>query len=141
MSFNYSIHKKSYPAAIVFFVLTMLFFVSSRAQTNLRSLDVPLTDASNLTIEGPHRFVDISGIRGLLVTTLSTKAFLETSLLNSEKGTISIWMSPVEDMDKFPMAGKKRACSITLYFRISFRHVNPIAVIFHSITRVSPILV
>ena len=107
MSFNHSIHKKSYSAVIVFFVLTMLFFVSSRAQTNLRSLDVPLTDASNLTIEGPHRFVDISGIRGLLVTTLSTKAFLETSLLNSEKGTISIWMSPAEDMDKFPMVGKE----------------------------------
>jgi hypothetical protein len=63
--------------------VALLSILGSRAQHDQSSLDVPLTDASKLSIKGLHRFIEIQGIKGLLVTSLRTKAFLETSLLNS----------------------------------------------------------
>ncbi len=68
-------------------------------------LDIPLKDTSNLTIDGPHRFVEIAGITGLHISSLNTKAFVKTLALNSEKGTVSFWMSPLEDMAKSYPAG------------------------------------
>jgi hypothetical protein len=63
MIIDHSKHKILRPALPLFFVLTAFFKVSGKAQTGQPSLDVPLTDGSKLTIEGPHRFVDIHGIK------------------------------------------------------------------------------
>lgn len=61
-----------------------------------------LDDKKLLQIEGPHRFVTIAGITGVQLSGLKTKAFIKSSLLNSENGTISFWASPTEDIDKSP---------------------------------------
>jgi len=85
--------------------LNVLFFLISLqliAQNIEKKFDVPLNDVSQITIDGPYRFVKIAGIEGLLVKSLNTKAYVENSLLNEEKGTVSVWMSPMEDIDKFP---------------------------------------
>ncbi len=70
------------------------------------SLNVKLSDTSNISIKGPYRFLEISGIKGLHVTSLHTQAVVETSALNKERGTISIWMSPLETMNKANSVGK-----------------------------------
>lgn len=75
------------------------------AQYNPVKLDIHLNDTTQLTIEGPHRFVKIAGITGLHVRSLKTKAFIETTALQSNRGTLSIWMSPLENIDKSPSTG------------------------------------
>lgn len=88
---------------LFFYVLSFYFFISPInliAGEKQKELAIPLTDASQLTIDGPHRFISIGGIIGLHVSSLKTKAFVETELLNSEKGSVSLWMSPLEDMNK-----------------------------------------
>jgi Domain of unknown function (DUF1961)/Concanavalin A-like lectin/glucanases superfamily len=72
------------------------------AQNKPVILDIPLNDASQIKIVGPHRFVNIAGITGLNVSSLKTKAFIETAALLADRGTISIWMSPLENLDKSP---------------------------------------
>lgn len=72
------------------------------AQNKTGKLDIPMNDASQLIIEGPHRFVEIAGITGLHVSSLKTMAFVETEYMQEDKGTISFWMSPLEDIDKSP---------------------------------------
>ena len=59
-----------------------------------------LNNSSSITIDGPHRFVTIAGITGIHVKSLKTKAFIQTTALSSEQGSISLWMSPLEDIDK-----------------------------------------
>lgn len=73
------------------------------AQSNA-ALDVAMNNASQLSIEGTHRFVTIAGITGLHVNSLKTKAFIETDAFKADHGTVSIWMSPLENMDKSPAA-------------------------------------
>jgi hypothetical protein len=69
------------------------------------ALSISMHDSSHLRIEGPHRFVNIAGIKGLHVSSLKTKACFETSAFQKEQGTLSFWMSPLEDIDKAPNAG------------------------------------
>lgn len=85
-----------------FFVILIL---SSGLKAQEENVNVSLTDDSQLTIEGPHRFVEIAGISGLQVTSLKTKAFVKTTALNSAQGSVSFWMSPMEDMDKSHAVG------------------------------------
>jgi hypothetical protein len=59
-----------------------------------------LNNASGVTIEGAHRFVSIAGITGLQSTSLHTKASVETTILRADEGSLSMWMSPMEDIDK-----------------------------------------
>lgn len=76
----------------------------ARAQSKSIVLNVPMNNASQISIEGAHRFVNIADITGLHVSSLQTKAFVETDALQADHGTISIWMSPLEKMDKSPAA-------------------------------------
>ncbi len=75
------------------------------AQNKTGKLDIHLNDAAQLTIDGPHRFVKIAGITGIHISSLKTKAFIETTALQSDRGTLSLWMSPLEDIDKAPSTG------------------------------------
>ncbi|MCK9412899.1 MAG: DUF1961 family protein [Prolixibacteraceae bacterium] len=75
------------------------------SQNKQAALDIPMNNETNLIIDGPHRFVKIAGITGLHVSSLKTKAFVETTALQSGRGTISVWMSPLENIDKAPAYG------------------------------------
>jgi hypothetical protein len=59
-----------------------------------------LKDTTGIHIEGAHKFVSVNNITGLQVTSLHTNAWLETSVLQSEQGSVSLWMSPLEDISK-----------------------------------------
>ena len=59
-----------------------------------------LQNSSGIAIDGPHRFVTIAGITGIHVKSLKTKVSVQTTALASEQGSISLWMSPLEDIDK-----------------------------------------
>lgn len=75
----------------------------------LEKLDfyAPLTDTTQLFIDGSYRFITINGKTGFQPTSLHTKACVETGLLQEEKGTISFWFSPLEELDFFPNAGSR----------------------------------
>lgn len=86
--------------------LTLFIVVNDiHGQNKPTGLELSLSNATGIKIEGPHRFIKIAGIDGLQVTSLKTKAWFETSFLNSDKGTLSLWMSPIEDINKFPLVG------------------------------------
>jgi hypothetical protein len=74
-------------------------------QLNAQVIDIPLTSASQINIQGSHRFIKIAGITGLHVSSLKTKAYIETDAFKSDKGTVSFWMSPLENIDKAHNAG------------------------------------
>lgn len=93
---------------VVFAFCCFAFSVSIKAQEKQPGLSVALSASSQLTIEGPHRFTDIAGVKGLQVTSLKTKAFIETDAINEDAGTFSIWMSPLEDLGKSALKGKMR---------------------------------
>jgi hypothetical protein len=63
---------------------------------------VSLHDSTGIHIEGPHKFVAVNGITGLHVTSLHTDAWIESGALQSSEGAVSLWMSPLEDIDKSP---------------------------------------
>lgn len=89
-------------------VISLSFLILSdcaSAQYNPGKLYIHLNDTTQLTIEGPHRFLKIAGITGIHISSLKTKAFFETTALQTDSGTLSIWMSPLEDMDKSPSTG------------------------------------
>lgn len=88
------------------FFAFLLIAVQLQAQSKPDGIDVKLSDASQLKIDGPHRFIKVAGITGLQITSLKTKAFVETQALNGDKGSLSLWMSPLEDMNKFPEVGE-----------------------------------
>lgn len=98
--------KKIIKYLCLFFSYFFVLSPSLRAQHE--ELTIPLSDDSGLTIEGPHRFVEIAGITGLQVTSLKTKAFAKTTALNSAKGSVSFWMSPLENMDKSQAVGSSK---------------------------------
>ena len=73
------------------------------ASASTRSLLVPLDRAEpSLSVEGPHRFRSIAGRTGLQVTSLNTKATVKTNLLRADRGTLSLWFSPLEDLTFSP---------------------------------------
>jgi hypothetical protein len=78
----------------------VLFFAPLLFSAQLSAQSFPLHDSSNIHVEGPHRFVSINNIKGLQVTSLHTNAWVETSALKSDEGSVSLWMSPLEDIDK-----------------------------------------
>ena len=86
--------KINHPLKLLLFASLFLGLKHASAQT------FALNDSSNIHIDGPHRFVTINNITGLQVTSLHTNAWLETSALSSDEGSISMWMSPLEDIDK-----------------------------------------
>lgn len=67
-----------------------------------KSLQVPLADATHLTIEGPHRFRSIAGRIGFHPTSLKTQAVVKTDLHRSPQGTMAFWFSPLEDLTFCP---------------------------------------
>jgi hypothetical protein len=68
------------------------------AAGSARDLKLPLADATGLTIEGPHRFREVSGRTGLQLTSLKSKATIATALARAPEGTLSLWFSPLEDL-------------------------------------------
>lgn len=93
------------------FAISLLFFAAfTTAQEQKiegREFYAPLTDTTNITIEGASRFVTINGLTGFQPTSLHTRVYIETHLHQGERGTISFWFSPMEDLDFFPNAGKR----------------------------------
>jgi hypothetical protein len=79
-----------------------MYFLCTLQCVNAQSIqqEFPLDKPAGLHIEGPHRFVSISGITGLHVKSLHTKAWIENTSLTAEQGSISLWLSPLEDIDK-----------------------------------------
>jgi hypothetical protein len=59
-----------------------------------------LKDSAGIHIEGAHKFVSINNITGLQLTSLHSNAWIETSALQSDEGSVSFWISPLEDIDK-----------------------------------------
>lgn len=80
----------------------LLAAAAPAATTNARVLVLPLTDAGGVAIEGPHRFRTIAGRTGLHVTSLNTKARVTTDRHAAERGTLSLWFSPLEDLTSSP---------------------------------------
>lgn len=68
------------------------------AAASPRPLAVPLSDATNVRLEGPHRFRTVRGRTGLQVLSLHTRAVVTTELPRSPQGTVSFWFSPLEDL-------------------------------------------
>lgn len=85
---------KRYFLIKLFFTLLLL----NAAHVNAQSF--PLKDTSGIHISGPHKFVTINTITGLHVTSLHTNAWVESSVLKLDEGSVSLWMSPLEDIDK-----------------------------------------
>lgn len=61
-------------------------------------LELSLADPTGLELEGPHRFRDVAGRRGLQLTSLKARATVRTTLPRSPQGTLSLWVSPLEDL-------------------------------------------
>src|SRR6266850_19228 len=57
-------------------------------------LTVPLTDDTNIAINGPHRFAKKAGLKGFQPTSLKTKAIVKTNIHRSPVGSVSFWFSP-----------------------------------------------
>jgi hypothetical protein len=127
----------SYFSSIYFFLCVFILSVDLNTQNVHQELNLPLSDTSGLKIKGPYRFVEIAGITGLNIKSLNTKASIETTSLNAKKGTVSLWMSPLESIDisreaghtqdlmtfpllsdKFP-ARKSDSCNFSIYYRSS----------------------
>ncbi len=83
----------------------ILVYTNLNAQIKAETIEIPLTNDSQIKIEGSHRYIKIAGITGLCVSSLKTKAFIETSAFQSDRGTVSFWMSPLENIDKAPDVG------------------------------------
>ncbi len=62
-------------------------------------LRVPLTDATGIRISGKHRFIEVAGLTGYNPLSLKTRALVATHLPRGEAGTLSVWASPLEDLD------------------------------------------
>jgi len=86
--------KINHPLNILLFAISFLHLKPLGAQT------FTLSDSPEIHIEGPHKFVTINNITGLQVTSLHTNAWFETTALSADEGSISMWMSPLEDIDK-----------------------------------------
>ena len=87
------------------YLVILILPIYAQGQSKPAILNIPLNSESQLNIDGPHRFVKIAGITGLHVSSLKTKAFIETSALKSDRGTVSVWFSPLENIDKAPAYG------------------------------------
>ncbi len=90
----------------LFLILSFCNNVTGR-QSKPESFFAPLSDLTNLSIDGDYRFVDINGMKGFQPTSIHTKAFVETKLHQGDKGTISFWFSPMEELDFFPSSGSR----------------------------------
>jgi len=113
-SAHIKITKNKHKGILILLMLPVLF-INLSAQNNRVMMDIPLSDSSQLTIEGKHRFLKIAGITGLHVSSLKTKAFVQTTALDSEKGTVSFWITPLEDMNKsFKAIREKNSMSFAL---------------------------
>ncbi len=66
------------------------------------SLALPLTDTSGLDDAGDHRFLTIRGRTGLHVRSIERPALLRTALPRAAQGTLSLWLSPLEDLGYVP---------------------------------------
>ncbi len=88
-----------------FSIILLIISDCTYSQYNPGRPDITLNDATQLSVEGPYRFLRIAGITGINVSSLKTKASIETTALQADRGTLSIWMSPLEDLDKSPGAG------------------------------------
>jgi len=98
--------KKSNLYPLIVASLVLLSIVDTACtQDKSGILDIQLKDPSGLTLEGPHRFMTVSGITGLHVSSLKTKAYIETTAFQNSRGTVSFWMSPLENIDKAPRGG------------------------------------
>lgn len=51
----------------------------------------------NTNIQGPFRIVNIAGLDGIHLQSLNTKAVLKSSVHKKDRGTLSIWVSPLEE--------------------------------------------
>ncbi len=95
----------SHFTAFIFCLCFLTPFNNLLAQIKTDLIEIPLIRDSEIIIEGSHRYMKIAGITGLHVTSLKTKAFIETTAFKSDKGTVSFWMSPLENIDKAPDVG------------------------------------
>jgi len=53
-------------------------------------------------VEGPHRFVEIAGRRGYQPLSLSTKLRIPCQVQQGERGSLTLWISPLEDLGVTP---------------------------------------
>ncbi len=89
-----------------FWVCLFLFLVNmgtyaAESRAALTSLDLPLVDATGITIEGPHRFLVVDGKKGLQLTSHKSHASIDTTLHHSPQGSLSFWASSLEDLSKY----------------------------------------
>jgi hypothetical protein len=62
----------------------------------------PLTSSSDISIEGPHRFLTIAGKKGFNPTSLLTRASVFSSVHKGLRGSVSLWFTPLEELTSFP---------------------------------------
>lgn len=96
--------KTRWTVTILLIICSVKVFGSD---SNPEKFFASLNDLTNLTTEGEYRFVTINGLKGFQPTSIHTKAFIKTNLHQGEKGTISFWFSPMEELDFFPSAGSR----------------------------------
>ncbi len=85
----------------VFLLLMHLGNGSAESSAKQRSLDLPLSDATGIRIDGPHRFLTVDGKTGLHLTSHKSTASIDTTLHHSPQGSLSFWMASLEDLSKF----------------------------------------
>ena len=102
--------------ALVTILVSLLASASTPKAQAEPTLEIPLTDDQQLNVEGPHRFVEVAGLTGFQPTSIHTKAFIDSGRHNSETGTISFWVSPLEDLDQYPKP--RKAAQEACYFNL-----------------------
>jgi len=91
---------------LAIFGLSLLLSPIYVTAQNIRgNLNIPLNDTTQFKIKGSYRFVKVAGITGIHINSLKTIAYIETNALKADKGSFSVWMSPLEDIDLSPGAG------------------------------------
>ena len=99
--------KKTFVALLAGLLSSLWFSAQAVAADAFENtFRAPLTDATNLSVNGPHRFVTIAGLTGFQPTSVHTKTYIETDLHQGEQGTLSFWFSSLEALDFFPRTGR-----------------------------------
>ncbi|MCF6270840.1 MAG: DUF1961 family protein [Melioribacteraceae bacterium] len=97
-----SILQRLFQKTVINIIIALVVLSGAANSSDLfggnKQYSAALTDTTNFTIDGPHRFPTISGLKGFRPTSMQTKAFIETEAHHSNKGTISLWFSPLEDL-------------------------------------------
>jgi len=80
----------------------------SAATSQPAGLRLPLSDATGMRIDGPHRFITVGGWRGFQPTSVTTQAKVQTTAHRAPHGSLAFWFSPLESLDFYGLGEETR---------------------------------